>query len=93
MGMNSAGVDINRAVKFSTGAGCQGSPNLTLTPSSFTKDVPLNGTATDSLTICNTEFVRWSGRLRITRFHLHCRFLQLWREHRGTFRRMPQVVC
>ena len=48
-----AGIAVNRAVRFSTGSGCQGSPSLVYSPASFTKSVPQNGTAADSLHICN----------------------------------------
>ncbi|HEY3295688.1 MAG TPA: carboxypeptidase regulatory-like domain-containing protein [bacterium] len=50
----SMGIATGRAVRFSTGVGCQGSPTAVITPSSITKSVPLNGTATDSVHICNT---------------------------------------
>jgi hypothetical protein len=51
---NTQGIDTTRAVKFSTGAACVGSPTAVITPSSITKSVPLNGTTSDSVQICNT---------------------------------------
>lgn len=51
---HSQNIAVGRAVRFSTGPGCQGAPNLVETPASITKSVPLNGTTSDSVHICNT---------------------------------------
>jgi hypothetical protein len=47
-------LSAGRAVRFGTGPGCVGAPIIGVTPNSFSKSVPLNGSTLDSLYICNT---------------------------------------
>lgn len=42
-----------RAIKFSTGPGCEGSPDIAATPAAVVGSAPLEGTDTDAVQICN----------------------------------------
>ena len=50
---SSVGLAAGRAIRFSTGPGCVGSPDIAFSAASVTGTAALNGTDVDSIQICN----------------------------------------
>ncbi|MFZ5433710.1 MAG: carboxypeptidase regulatory-like domain-containing protein, partial [Calditrichota bacterium] len=47
------GIEQGRAIKFTTGPGCEGTPDISVNPTGVIGSAPLNGTDLESVEICN----------------------------------------